>query len=203
MLSLTAALNVSAADKVNEEILTEPGQLPITSETFTCIRDMTKVRGFYVGNLKGDMEGTLAVANSEAGGVYPPGSVVQLVPGEVMVKHEVGYSPVTKDWEFFELDVSEEGSEIRKRGFADVVNRFGGNCFACHIQAKPQWDMVCEDTHGCETIPITKEVIDLIQRTDPRCSDNEELTAGESFELFKLKLKVGVGSAIGTVKEMM
>ncbi len=186
-----------------DEVLLEPGKLPVTSEAFTCIRDMTKVRGFYVDNLKGNLEATLAVANSETGGIYPPGSVVQLVPGEVMVKHEVGYSPVTKDWEFFELDVSEEGSEIRKRGFADVVNRFGGNCFACHIQAKPQWDMVCEDTHGCETIPITKEVIDLIQRTDPRCSDNEELSAGESYELFKLKLKVGVGSAIGTVKEMM
>ena len=196
-------VNVSAAENSQAAIQLEPGQLPITSETFTCIRDMTKVRGFYVGNLKGDIDATLAVANSETGGVYPPGSVVQLVPGEVMVKHEVGYSPVTKDWEFFELDVSEEGSEIRKRGFADVVNRFGGNCFACHIQAKPQWDMVCEDAHGCETIPITKEVIDLIQRTDPRCSDNEELTAGESFELFKLKLKVGLGSAIGTVKEMM
>lgn len=203
MLSLMAALNVSASEKANEDVSTEPGQLPITDETFTCIRDMTKVRGFYVGNLKGDLENTLAVANSETGGIYPPGSVVQLVPGEVMVKHEVGYSPATKGWEFFELDVSEEGSHIRKRGFADVVNRFGGNCFACHIQAKPQWDMVCEDTHGCDPIPITKDVIDLIQRTDPRCSDNEELTAGESYELFKLKLKVGVGSAIGSMKEMM
>lgn len=207
--SMGMAFSVSAADKVSDSknevplAVTAQGQLPVTASTFTCIRDMTKVRGFYVDNLKGDLEGTLAVANSETGGVYPPGSVVQLVPGEVMVKHEVGYSPATKDWEFFELDVSEEGSEIRKRGFADVVNRFGGNCFACHIQAKPQWDMVCEDTHGCETIPITKEVIDLIQRTDPRCSDNEELSAGESYELFKLKLKVGVGSAIGTVKEMM
>ena len=117
--------------------------------------------------------------------------------------HEEGYSPATKGWEFFELDVPEEGSEIRKRGFVDVVNRFGGNCFGCHIQAKPQWDMICEDTHGCETIPITKEMIDLIQRTDPRCTDNEELTTGESYDLFMLNLKVGVGSAIGTVKEMM
>lgn len=202
ILSLVGVFN-AAAESNKEAITLAPGQIPVTASTFTCIRDMTKVRGFYVDNLKGDLEATLAVANSETGGVYPPGSVVQLVPGEVMVKHEVGYSPVTKDWEFFELDVSEEGSEIRKRGFADVVNRFGGNCFACHLQAKPQWDMVCEDTHGCDPIPISKEVVDLIQRTDPRCSDNEELTAGESFELFKLKLKVGVGSAIGTIKEMI
>jgi hypothetical protein len=196
----TAAWPIFADDRI---AVTDAGQFEVSRSTFTCIRDMTKVRGFYVDNLKGDLEGTLAIANSETGGVYPAGSVVQLVPGEVMIKHEAGFSPATKGWEFFELDVSEEGSDIRKRGFVDVVNRFGGNCFACHIQAKPQWDMICEDTHGCETIPITKEVIDLIQRTDPRCTDNEELSASESYELFKLKLKVGVGSAIGTVKEML
>jgi len=206
MLSLGIALTAAAADQANNETaetVKTAGQLEVSADTFNCIRDMTKVRGFYVDNLKGDLEGTLAVANSDTGGIYPAGSVVQLVPGEVMVKHEEGYSPATKGWEFFELDVSEDGSEIRKRGFVDVVNRFGGNCFGCHIQAKPQWDMICEDTHGCETIPITKEMIDLIQRTDPRCSDNEELTSGESYDLFMLNLKVGVGSAIGTVKEMM
>ncbi len=206
ILSFTGVLNVAAAEKSPVETAAETreaGQLAVSSDTFSCIRDMTKVRGFYVDNLKGDLEGTLAVANSESGGIYPPGSVVQLVPGEVMIKHEEGYSPATKGWEFFELDVSEEGSEIRRRGFVDVVNRFGGNCFGCHIQAKPQWDMVCEDTHGCETIPITKEVIDLIQRTDPRCKDNEELTSGESYELFKLNLMIGVGSAIGSVKEAL
>jgi len=206
IVSLCTVLTAVAADQANkeaDEAVKVPGQLEVSADTFNCIRDMTKVRGFYVDNLKGDLAGTLAVANSETGGIYPPGSVVQLVPGEVMIKHEQGYSPATKGWEFFELDVSEDGSEIRKRGFVDVVNRFGGNCFGCHIQAKPQWDMICEDTHGCETIPITKEMIDLIQRTDPRCSDNEELTSGESYDLFMLNLKVGVGSAIGTVKEMM
>ena len=87
LLFSTSSTLVAAS---TEEVLLEPGKLPITSETFTCIRDMTKVRGFYVDNLKGDLEATLAVANSEIGGVYPPGSVVQLVPGEVMVKHGVG-----------------------------------------------------------------------------------------------------------------
>jgi len=206
ILSCTLVLPAFSSEAPNVEgkqAVNEAGQLAITSSTFSCIRDMTKVRGFYVDNLKGDLEDTLAVANSATGGIYPPGSIVQLVPGEVMIKHEEGYSPATKGWEFFELDVSEEGSEIRRRGFVDVVNRFGGNCFGCHIQAKPQWDMVCEDTHGCETIPITKEVIDLIQRTDPRCKDNEELTSGESYELFKLNLMIGVGSAIGSVKEAL
>ena len=45
-----------------------------------------------------------------------------------MVKRDKGFNPATHDWEFFELDVSKDGTQIGKRGFADVVNRFGGNC---------------------------------------------------------------------------
>lgn len=104
----------------------------ISSDTFSCIRDMTKVNHFYVDNLLGDLESTVAIAKSEDGGVYPPGSLVQLVPGEVMIKREKGFNAATKDWEFFELNVSANGTEINKRGFAEVVNKFGGNCFACH-----------------------------------------------------------------------
>ncbi|WP_444934300.1 hypothetical protein [Microbulbifer sp. JTAC008] len=138
-------------------------------------------------NLLGDLDGTLEVANSNTGGVYPPGSVVQLVPGEVMVKHQKGFNPATKDWEFFELDVSEGGSKIRKRGFVDVVNRFGGNCFACHVQAKPQWDLICETGHGCEPIPLTKEILALLQKTDPRCVSNPKLNQEEIAKLQALQ----------------
>ena len=85
------------------------------------------------------------------------------------MKRDKGFNPVTKDWEFFELDVSKDGTEIRKRGFAEVVNRFGGNCFGCHIQARPQWDLVCEMDHGCAPIPLTRAMSGALQRTDPRC----------------------------------
>lgn len=142
---------------------------PTTADAFGCIRDLTPVRGFYVGNLEGNLEGTLAVANSPTGGTYPPGSVVQLVPTEVMVKRAAGFNPATKDWEFIELDVSPEGSAIRARGFADVVNRFGGNCFACHVKARPEWDMICEQDHGCDPIPLTPAMTRALQKTDPRC----------------------------------
>ena len=87
---------------------------------------MTHVRQFYVDNLLGNLDATLAVANSATGGTYPAGTVVQLVPTEAMVKRDKDFNPVTHDWEFFELDVSKDGTEIRKRGFAEVVNRFGG-----------------------------------------------------------------------------
>lgn len=148
--------------------------MTITEQSFRCLKDMTPVRGFFVDNLiAGQLEATLAVANSPTGGVYPPGSVVQLFPNEVMVKRETGFNPVTRDWEFFELDVSKKGSTIRKRGFADVNNRFGGNCFACHVQAKPEWDMICEDDHGCEKLPIAGFAVTALQNADPRCDTSE------------------------------
>lgn len=143
---------------------------PINADSFTCIRDMTPVRGFFVDNLSGDLAATVAAAEQEVDITYPAGSVVQLVPTEAMIKREAGFNPATKDWEFFELNVSSDGTEIGKRGFADVVNRFGGNCFACHIQARPEFDLICETGHGCDPIPITKLMVSAIQKTDPRCA---------------------------------
>jgi len=102
----------------------------IDARSFRCITSMTPVRHFYADNLRGDLAATVAAAKSPSGAAYPPGSVVQLIPGEAMVKREKGFNSATRDWEFFELDVSKDGTQIRKRGFADVVNRFGGNCFA-------------------------------------------------------------------------
>jgi hypothetical protein len=157
--------------------------LEVGAGDFGCISDMTPVRGFFVGNLLGDLEGTLEVANSPEGGVYPPGSVVQLVPTEAMVKHPRGYNAATRDWEFFELDVAPDETSIRGRGFADVVNRFGGNCFACHVKAEPQWDLICETGHGCDPIPLTAELVKVIQKADPRCASAAELTPEEQATL--------------------
>ncbi len=130
---------------------------------------MTQVRQFYVDNIAGDLQGTIAAANMTDGAAYPPGSVVQLVPGEAMVKLARGASPATHDWEYFELDVSKDGTTIRRRGFADVVNGFGGNCFGCHVAARPEFDSICETGHGCAPIPVTRAMSGALQRTDPRC----------------------------------
>ena len=151
-----------------------PGaEVQITADTFRCLTEMTSIRHFFVDNLLGDLEGTLAAANAENGAVYPPGSLVQLIPTEVMVKHGEGWNAATRDWEFFELDVSEDGSTIRNRGFADVVNRFGGNCLACHIKARPEWDLICEKDHGCDPLPVTAEQILALQQSDPRCRQGD------------------------------
>ncbi len=159
----------------------------VSEDSFKCITQMTKVRGFYVDNLLGHKRKTLAVAHSKKGGVYPPGSVVQLVPTEVMVKQPPGTNPATNDWEFFELDVSPQGSKILKRGYADVVNRFGGNCFGCHVQAKPEWDMVCEQGHGCQPIPLTAAMFGALQRSDPRCVPASPLSKEDEAALAELQ----------------
>ncbi|MBU2098687.1 MAG: hypothetical protein KKD00_07980 [Gammaproteobacteria bacterium] len=164
----TTALGVNQLNAQSDQAVADA--LAIDASTFDCITDMNPVRGFFVDNLLGDLDATLAVANSATGGTWPTGSVVQLVPTEVMVKQPEGTSPATNDWEFFELTVSAEGSEIVTRGFTDVVNRFGGNCLDCHIKAEPQWDMICETGHGCDPIPLTREMLTGIQQADPRCS---------------------------------
>jgi hypothetical protein len=191
-LVLTACGQKAAApaELAEESPVVETAAFEPQADDFKCIRDMHPVRGFFVDNLLGDLEATIAVAESETGGVYPPGSVVQLVPGEVMVKREAGFSAETKDWEFFELDVSPAGSVITVRGTHEAVNQFGGNCLECHAKAEAQWDLICEQTHGCDPIPLTAVMTKAIQNTDPRCPpvDNlppEQIEALEILAAFR------------------
>jgi hypothetical protein len=76
----------------------------------------------------------------------------------------------THDWEFFSLDASKDGTRISQRGTVDVANSLG-SCLGCHAQAGPQWDLVCEDSHGCAPLPVTRVMIGALQRTDPRCNN--------------------------------
>ena len=112
-----------------------------------------------------------AAAVAKAGkGDYPEGSILQLMPNEVMIKQQKGFNPETHDWEFFFIDVDKNGSKIFTRGFAEVNNRLGSNCFACHSQAKPEFDLVCEQDHGMRPIPVTRAMFArAAERTDPRC----------------------------------
>ncbi len=163
----------------------------ITDASFGCISDLTAVDRFFVGNLNGDLDATIAVASAEEGGVYPVGSVVQLVPTEVMVKREAGFNPVTKDWEYFDLDISAEGTKIRVRGADEVKNRFGNSCQDCHVKAAPQFDLICKTDHGCDPIPINDVMIRGLQKTDPRC-EAQPLTAEEAEGLKQLQAALGV-----------
>lgn len=172
-LTVAGCMMVNAneeASSFSEVNLTDSSKaVPVTEDTFVCLKKMHPIRGFFVGNILGKLDDTIAVAESPEGKTYPPGSIVQLIPAEVMIKHHKGWSTLTNDWEFFELDVSEDGSKIKVRGTTQVVNKFGGNCFGCHLKAEPQWDMICEKDHGCDSLPIPDFLIRWTQRGDPRC----------------------------------
>ncbi len=143
--------------------------LDMQPEDFVCILGWDKVRKFRVTNLLGHLDETLAVANDPAGGVYPVGTVIQLIPNEAMVKRRPGFAPDNSDWEYFFLATSADGTTISARGTKEVVNGLGGNCFDCHAKAAPQWDRICEEGHGCDPLPFTAEQIEMVQQGDPRC----------------------------------
>ncbi len=117
------------------DVAAAPEDLDMTAEDFDCILEWTHTGRYYLTNPLGHIEEAVAVAESPTGGTFPVGTIVQLVPFEAMVKRAAGWSPSTGDWEFFALDVSEEGTTIAARGTDDVVNQFGGNCLGCHAPA--------------------------------------------------------------------
>ncbi|MEQ8955271.1 MAG: hypothetical protein RL120_14160, partial [Gammaproteobacteria bacterium] len=147
-------------------------QLAVTEDTFKCLADMTKAEGttYFVDNILGNLAATLAVATSGNGGTFPAGSVISMVPNEVMIKHEQGWNPASNDWEFFLLGISEEGTTITSRGGVEVINP-AGSCMGCHALARPEWDLVCSNDHGCAPIPFTREQIAAVQQQDPRCRE--------------------------------
>ncbi|MDX2370081.1 MAG: hypothetical protein QNK36_17035, partial [Colwellia sp.] len=71
LISCLTSLSVNAATvELNEPVVTtikafsEPTTINIDEKSFSCIREMTPVRHFYVDNLLGDIENTLAAANA-------------------------------------------------------------------------------------------------------------------------------------------
>jgi len=144
-------------------------KIDIPDSAFKCLTELTASGSFFIDNLLGNLEATLQVANSSSGGKFPPGSLVTLVPNEVMIKHQEGWNPGTNDWEFFLLNVSADGANIAARGTEEVGNQ-AGSCFGCHQLARPEWDLVCGINHGCAPLPFTREQIQGVQNSDPRCS---------------------------------
>jgi hypothetical protein len=144
--------------------------LDMAAEDFDCILDWTKVDRLRIVNKLGYQDEAEAVARSADGGVYPVGTVIQLIPFEAMVKRHDGWNDATGDWEFFTLEPTAAGTTILSRGGEEVVNPTSGStCAGCHGAAEPQWDSVCARGHGCEPLPFTAEQIDMAQQSDPRC----------------------------------
>lgn len=160
-------------------------RVKVDDQSFKCLAQMTPVRHFFVDNLLGKLDETVAVASAGKGD-YPEGSIVQVMPNEVMIKQQKGFSPATRDWEFLWIDVDKNGSKIFTRGVAEVNNRFGLNCFACHVKARPEFDLICETGHGCDPIPVTKAMFGALQRTDPRCPGSDQVSPADAEALKQL-----------------
>jgi hypothetical protein len=147
-----------------------PGEdLDMQASDFECVLHWDKVRAFRITNKLGHTTEALAVANNTSGGgAYPVGTIIQIVPQEAMVKRKAGWNPASGDWEFFALGVSASGTTINDRGNM-TKNAFGGECLGCHMKAMPQFDFVCETTHGCDALPISTAQLEQLQDQDPRC----------------------------------
>ena len=145
--------------------------------SFDCVKgaQWTQVGASVFKNVLGHTAEMLAVARSADGGVFPVGTVVQLVPQEASVKRGPGFSAASHDWEFFSLGVSDAGTTINTRGGnAAVLNAFGMSCLNCHGQAARQWDLLCGDvsggnSHGCAPLPLAGPQLANLRATDPRC----------------------------------
>ena len=142
----------------------------VSEKSFTCIRDGHKIRNTYIRNSDPEKlkEAMRIFQNSVPDTEYPVGTFLQLVPFEVMVKHPREKFPKTNGWEFFALDLSEQGTKIRDRGDKVVNLSLGLPCLSCH-QPAAKFDFVCEKGHGCAPLPFDDHKIAEIQGTDPRC----------------------------------
>ena len=174
---LFCASSVQADEKAAPKFKVDPS-------TFRCITKMTSVKHFFVDNLAGNVAGTVGVAQAGTG-QFPEGTVLQLIPNEAMVKQQKGFSPGTNDWEFFALDTDKDGTKIVNSGAEEVNNFLGLNCFECHKAARAEFDLVCEQDHGCAPLPLTRAMFHAVQHTDPRCPP-EQLSAEDTAALKEL-----------------
>ncbi|HEX3771368.1 MAG TPA: hypothetical protein VHV30_10905 [Polyangiaceae bacterium] len=167
--------NTSAATAGSGADAGAPDREP-TTDDFTCIHgsDWTQVGISHYKNILGNTDAMLAIARSADGGVFPPGTIVQLVPTEASVKRGAGYSADSHDWEFFSLTAASSGTTIGAHGGdAGVLNVFNLSCLNCHIKAAPQWDLICGNNvdggsdHGCDPLPIAGSTLAALG--DPRC----------------------------------
>ncbi len=157
-LGLSLATGLYAAD------------ITVSENSFSCIRDWTKVRNTYIKHDDPEKlkEAVRIFKESVPNKDYPAGTFLQLLPNEAMVKHPRQKFPATNGWEFFDLDLSAQGTKIKTRG-EQTVNFQGVTCFSCH-QPAIKYDFVCEKGHGCAPVPLDDPKIAELQAADPRCT---------------------------------
>lgn len=146
-----------------------PEEFVAEAQDFECLTRWTRIRHFRIANPAGHLGDALAVARGEVPPPYPVGTIIQLVPQEAMVKRGAGFFPEANDWEFFVLAPLAAGTQISKRGRAEVTNIGPISCFGCHAAATAN-DFVCETDQGCIDLNLSETLIDALQNSDPRCA---------------------------------
>jgi len=144
--------------------------IAVSEQSFDCILDWPKVRNTRIKHADPEKlkEAMIILRDSVPDKEYPVGTILQLLPFEAMVKHPREKFPKTNGWEFFALDLSAAGTQIKDRG-DNVVNLSQGvTCLSCH-QPAARFDFVCEKGHGCAPIPLDDQKISELQNADPRC----------------------------------
>lgn len=146
-----------------------------SEEHFGCIADWDQVLGFRITNVLGQTEEAIAVAENPEGGIYPTGTILQHLPTEAMVKRAPGFSPETKDWEFFLLTLNDDGTTtIAERGTTEIQTAQGETCASCHSMATDEYDFVCNTwaEHGgagnCG-FDFMDSFLEMQLATDTRC----------------------------------
>jgi hypothetical protein len=146
-------------------------EITVSEQSFGCILNWPKVRNthFKYADPEKLKEAMRIFRDSVPDKQYPVGTILQLIPFEAMVKHPREKFPNTNGWEFFFLEVSEEGTKIKDRGEQVVNLSQGVTCLSCH-QPATKFDFVCEKGHGCAPIPFDDQKITEIQKGDLRCT---------------------------------
>ncbi|HEX2732062.1 MAG TPA: hypothetical protein VHM70_10660 [Polyangiaceae bacterium] len=144
---------------------------PMPSD-FTCIGDWQKVQGFRITNLLGHTDEAVAVA-MKGDGDYPVGTLIQHLPTEAMVKHKAGFSADTRDWEFFQLSVANDGTVTITNHGATNVMTMGNTCASCHSEAPAKYDFVLNNYQFYDMVKLDFDFMDdFLQMqidADPRC----------------------------------
>lgn len=123
----------------------------LSDDDFGCLQGHTKIDHSYYSNSNGHLEETLQVARDPKGKEFPVGTVVQLFPGEAMVKRHKGFSEISNDWEYFVLEVHKGKTYIKERG--TQIRNIAGSCNGCHHIAD-EYDFVCFEERGCKKLPF-------------------------------------------------
>src|SRR3989442_13224581 len=165
---LAVGLGLSMACSVYAQDVT------VSEKSFGCIRDGTKIRNTYIKHADPEKlkEAMRIFKNSVPDREYPVGTILQLVPFEAMVKHPREMFPNSNGWEFFALEVSEAGTQIRDRGDNVVNLLLGAPCLTCH-QPAARFDFVCEKGHACAPIPFDDQKISELRGADLRSAKNK------------------------------